>query len=241
MVGIVRSSHRGRVEDASDELKVRLALLGRAVGLGGCNAELAESAYPMGFVGVPSRCSGRFAQRSSCSVKARERACVASARDLEADKIVDTSEDIALEALAVGCCKLVGRGNGEIVDSNDDEQKRAFALEGEDARFAQKLLEAVALQEVRVRLLPKMPFLASFKYHVQLANELLTCRLFVLFEAFRLLTVKVGVAKHCLRKSLTTSMPFNSRSKSATSAKKMRIDVALAVAVKVLSKWTPGR
>eukprot|EP00965_Chrysotila_dentata_P083307 2748252-Pleurochrysis_carterae.AAC.1 len=29
-------------------------------------------------------------------------------------------------------------------------------------------------------------------------------------------------------------MPFNSRSKSATSAKKMRIDVALAVAVKVV-------
>eukprot|EP00965_Chrysotila_dentata_P084545 2791019-Pleurochrysis_carterae.AAC.1 len=44
MVGSVRSSYRGRVKDASDELDVRLALLGRAVGLGGCNAELADSA-----------------------------------------------------------------------------------------------------------------------------------------------------------------------------------------------------
>eukprot|EP00965_Chrysotila_dentata_P022693 751772-Pleurochrysis_carterae.AAC.1 len=42
VVGNVPSSHRGRVEDASDELEVKLALLDRAVGLGGCNAELAE-------------------------------------------------------------------------------------------------------------------------------------------------------------------------------------------------------
>eukprot|EP00965_Chrysotila_dentata_P137707 4555920-Pleurochrysis_carterae.AAC.1 len=58
-----RSSHRGRVEDASDELEVELALLYRAVGLDGCNAELAGSAYPLGFGGEPSWCSGRFAQR----------------------------------------------------------------------------------------------------------------------------------------------------------------------------------
>eukprot|EP00965_Chrysotila_dentata_P005055 165611-Pleurochrysis_carterae.AAC.1 len=42
VVGNVRSSHCGRVEDASDELEVGLALLYRAVGLGGCNAELAR-------------------------------------------------------------------------------------------------------------------------------------------------------------------------------------------------------
>eukprot|EP00965_Chrysotila_dentata_P039109 1300225-Pleurochrysis_carterae.AAC.1 len=53
-VGNVRSNHCGRVEEASDELEVRLALLDRAVGLGGCNAELAENAYPLGFVGEPS-------------------------------------------------------------------------------------------------------------------------------------------------------------------------------------------
>eukprot|EP00965_Chrysotila_dentata_P106227 3508203-Pleurochrysis_carterae.AAC.1 len=63
VVGNVRSSHRRRVEDASDELEVRLALFYRAVGLGGCNAELAECAYLLGCVGEPSKCSGRFAQR----------------------------------------------------------------------------------------------------------------------------------------------------------------------------------
>eukprot|EP00965_Chrysotila_dentata_P098618 3260266-Pleurochrysis_carterae.AAC.1 len=63
LVGNVRSSHRGRVKDASDELEERLALLDRAVRLGGCNTELAESAYLLGFVGEPSRYSGRFAQR----------------------------------------------------------------------------------------------------------------------------------------------------------------------------------
>eukprot|EP00965_Chrysotila_dentata_P109960 3633237-Pleurochrysis_carterae.AAC.1 len=85
----------------------------------------------------------------------RERVNVAIARDLEADELVDTSGDLAFEALAVGCCKLVkevfvlvGAGNGEVVDPNDDEEKRAVALEGKDARFAQKLREAVALQEV---------------------------------------------------------------------------------------------
>eukprot|EP00965_Chrysotila_dentata_P085670 2826523-Pleurochrysis_carterae.AAC.1 len=55
-------SRRGRMKDASDDLKVRLALLDCAVGLGGCNAELVASAYPLGFVGEPGRCSGRFAQ-----------------------------------------------------------------------------------------------------------------------------------------------------------------------------------
>eukprot|EP00965_Chrysotila_dentata_P039460 1311957-Pleurochrysis_carterae.AAC.1 len=64
VVGNVRSSHRGCVGDTNDELEVRLALFDCAVGLSGCNAELAESAYPLGFVGEPSRrCSGRFAQR----------------------------------------------------------------------------------------------------------------------------------------------------------------------------------
>eukprot|EP00965_Chrysotila_dentata_P124655 4121084-Pleurochrysis_carterae.AAC.1 len=43
VVGNVRSSHRVRVEDASDKLEVGLALLDRAVGLSSCNAELAES------------------------------------------------------------------------------------------------------------------------------------------------------------------------------------------------------
>eukprot|EP00965_Chrysotila_dentata_P106268 3509443-Pleurochrysis_carterae.AAC.1 len=51
VVGNVGPSRRGSVEDASDELEVRLALLNRAVGLGNCNAELTERAYPLGFVG----------------------------------------------------------------------------------------------------------------------------------------------------------------------------------------------
>eukprot|EP00965_Chrysotila_dentata_P229608 6197285-Pleurochrysis_carterae.AAC.3 len=58
VVGNVRSIHRGCVEDAGNELEVRLALLDCAVGLCGCNVELAESVYPLGFVGKPSRCSG---------------------------------------------------------------------------------------------------------------------------------------------------------------------------------------
>eukprot|EP00965_Chrysotila_dentata_P175585 5796548-Pleurochrysis_carterae.AAC.1 len=91
VVGNVLSSHRGRVEDASGELEVRPALLDRVVGLGFCNAELAESAaYPLGFVVEPSKCSG----------------------------------------------------DGEVVDPNDDEEGRAVALEGEDARLAPKLREA---------------------------------------------------------------------------------------------------
>eukprot|EP00965_Chrysotila_dentata_P154024 5090593-Pleurochrysis_carterae.AAC.1 len=43
---------------------------------------------------------------------------------------------------------------------------------------------------------------STFKCHVQLANELLMCRLVVLFKALRLLTVKVGVAERCLRGGL---------------------------------------
>eukprot|EP00965_Chrysotila_dentata_P028317 941817-Pleurochrysis_carterae.AAC.1 len=43
---------------------------------------------------------------------------------------------------------------------------------------------------------------STFKCHLQLAHELLTCRLVILFEAFHLLTVKVGVAQHCLREGL---------------------------------------
>eukprot|EP00965_Chrysotila_dentata_P104832 3462066-Pleurochrysis_carterae.AAC.1 len=72
MVGEVRSSHRGRVEDFSDLREVRLALFDRAVGLGGCNAEHAESAYPLGFVGkkagvvVDLRRSAIFSMQSSC-------------------------------------------------------------------------------------------------------------------------------------------------------------------------------
>eukprot|EP00965_Chrysotila_dentata_P082116 2710027-Pleurochrysis_carterae.AAC.1 len=52
VVGNIWSSHRGRVEDASDKLEAMLALLDCAVGLGGCKAELAKSAHPLGFVGV---------------------------------------------------------------------------------------------------------------------------------------------------------------------------------------------
>eukprot|EP00965_Chrysotila_dentata_P032427 1081142-Pleurochrysis_carterae.AAC.1 len=70
------------------------------------HAELAESAYPLGFAGKPSRCSGRFAQRL-VRQEPRERASVAIARNLEADERVDTSGNLALEALAVGSCKLV--------------------------------------------------------------------------------------------------------------------------------------
>eukprot|EP00965_Chrysotila_dentata_P003823 124968-Pleurochrysis_carterae.AAC.1 len=40
---------------ATRQLEVRRALLYRAVGLGGCNAKLAESACSLGFVGEPSR------------------------------------------------------------------------------------------------------------------------------------------------------------------------------------------
>eukprot|EP00965_Chrysotila_dentata_P146064 4825020-Pleurochrysis_carterae.AAC.1 len=63
----------------------------------------------------------------------------------------------------------------------------SLALEGsEDARFAPKLHEPVALQKVRICLLPKTSALVStFK-----------C------QAFHLLTVKVGVAEHCLREGL---------------------------------------
>jgi len=58
----VRISHRGHVEDASGELEARLALFDCAVGLGRCNAKCAESAYLLGFIGEPGRCSVRFAQ-----------------------------------------------------------------------------------------------------------------------------------------------------------------------------------
>eukprot|EP00965_Chrysotila_dentata_P077786 2565946-Pleurochrysis_carterae.AAC.5 len=78
---------------------------------------------------------------------------------------------------------------------------------------------------------------STFKCHLQLANDLLTCRLVVLFKTFHLLTVSASLNIAC-EKAWTTAMPFNSRSKSATSAKKMRMDVALVVAVKGLSTWT---
>eukprot|EP00965_Chrysotila_dentata_P094617 3128342-Pleurochrysis_carterae.AAC.1 len=65
------------------------------------------------------------------------------------------------------------------------------------------VIKAVALQELRIRLLPKMPALTStFKCHLQLAHELLTCGLIVLFKAFHLLTVKVDVAEPGLREGL---------------------------------------
>eukprot|EP00965_Chrysotila_dentata_P082770 2731001-Pleurochrysis_carterae.AAC.1 len=65
----------------------------------------------------------------------------AASDDLEADELVDTSGDLAREALDVSCCKLVkevfvlvGVGDGEVVDTNDDEEERAVALVGEGAR-----------------------------------------------------------------------------------------------------------
>eukprot|EP00965_Chrysotila_dentata_P153264 5065353-Pleurochrysis_carterae.AAC.4 len=130
-------NHRGRVEDASDELEVRLALLNNAVDISGSNAELAESAYPLGFEAINHLLDVKLLQQ-------RERACVVIARDLEADELFDTSSrDLASEALAVGCCKPVeedfaflGVGDGEVIDPDGEEEKRADALEGEDARFA---------------------------------------------------------------------------------------------------------
>eukprot|EP00965_Chrysotila_dentata_P001988 65052-Pleurochrysis_carterae.AAC.1 len=68
---------------------------------------------------------------------------------------------------------------------------------------------------------------STFKCHLQLANELLKCCRVVLFKAFHLLIVKVGVAEPCLREGLD-DVDSTQRSKSATSAKKMRMDVALA-------------
>eukprot|EP00965_Chrysotila_dentata_P045094 1498014-Pleurochrysis_carterae.AAC.1 len=43
---------------------------------------------------------------------------------------------------------------------------------------------------------------STFKCHLQLAHELLTCRLVLLLKIFHLLTVKVGVFEHCLREGL---------------------------------------
>eukprot|EP00965_Chrysotila_dentata_P032031 1068169-Pleurochrysis_carterae.AAC.1 len=64
-----------------------------------------------------------------------KRACVAIARDLEANKLVDTSGNLATEALPVGCRKLVkegfvlvGVGNGLIVDPNDDKEIEPLRL-----------------------------------------------------------------------------------------------------------------
>eukprot|EP00965_Chrysotila_dentata_P260592 6213960-Pleurochrysis_carterae.AAC.2 len=50
--------------------------------------------------------SATLSMWSSCD-GVRQRVCIANARDLEADELVDTSGDLAFEALAVGCCKLV--------------------------------------------------------------------------------------------------------------------------------------
>eukprot|EP00965_Chrysotila_dentata_P137127 4535641-Pleurochrysis_carterae.AAC.6 len=149
-------------------------------------------------------------RRLKAKGKSRERECIAIARDLEANKLINTSGDLAPEALAIRSCKLVeegfvilGVGNGEIVDPNDYKKKRAVALESEDAGFAPELRKAVVFEELGVGLLSEMSALAStFKRHFQLAHELLTCPLVVLFEAFHLLTVKVGVAQRCLRESL---------------------------------------
>eukprot|EP00965_Chrysotila_dentata_P194986 6176715-Pleurochrysis_carterae.AAC.1 len=63
LVGKVRSSYRGRVKNASNELEIRLASLNRTVGVAGCDAEIPESTYLLGSVGKPRKCSGRFAQR----------------------------------------------------------------------------------------------------------------------------------------------------------------------------------
>eukprot|EP00965_Chrysotila_dentata_P004488 145882-Pleurochrysis_carterae.AAC.4 len=111
---------------------------------------------------------------------------------------------------AVGCCKLVeevfvtfGVGNGEVVDPNDCKKKQAVAFESEDAGFALELRKAVVLEKLGVGLLPEMPLLAyTFKCHLQLANELLSCHLVVLFKAFHLLTVNVGIVEHCSRECL---------------------------------------
>eukprot|EP00965_Chrysotila_dentata_P254403 6211855-Pleurochrysis_carterae.AAC.1 len=70
---------------------------------------------------------------------------------------------------------------------------------------------------------------STFESHLQLAHEPLARRFVVLLEAFHLLAVEVG-------KALTTSMRFDSRSKSATREKNTRMEVAFAVAVKVVSK-----
>eukprot|EP00965_Chrysotila_dentata_P008103 264258-Pleurochrysis_carterae.AAC.1 len=43
---------------------------------------------------------------------------------------------------------------------------------------------------------------STLRCHLELANELLTCRLVVLFKVIHLLTVEVGVAEPCLREDL---------------------------------------
>eukprot|EP00965_Chrysotila_dentata_P254543 6211912-Pleurochrysis_carterae.AAC.1 len=61
-------------------------------------------------------------------------------------KLSTQAEILLLKRLdAVGCCKLVkddfvflGVGDGEVVDPTDAQEKRAVALEGEDARYAPK-------------------------------------------------------------------------------------------------------
>eukprot|EP00965_Chrysotila_dentata_P235198 6200613-Pleurochrysis_carterae.AAC.2 len=167
-VGDVMSSHRGRVEVApSDPVVARPSWLKVLI-------RWASSVNQAGVV---------------VDFRNRERACVAIARDLEADEFVDTSGDLAPEALAVGFCKpveesfvLVGVGTGKVVDPNDDEEKRAAALEGEDAR------------DVRSGVYLQVPFSTCTRLsHVSSCRSLRTCHL---------LMVEVGVAEHCLREGL---------------------------------------
>eukprot|EP00965_Chrysotila_dentata_P229961 6197508-Pleurochrysis_carterae.AAC.1 len=98
---------------------------------------------------------------SHCRGVERERACVRIAHDLEADKLVDTSRYFAPEAFAVtyivGRRKLVeenfvlaGVGDGAVVNPNNDEEKRAVGLEGQDARFAPQLRKAMTLEEIPI-------------------------------------------------------------------------------------------
>eukprot|EP00965_Chrysotila_dentata_P236392 6201280-Pleurochrysis_carterae.AAC.14 len=68
--------------------------------------------------------------RCKALVIAWARACVAVARNLEADEVVNTSGDLALEEFAVRSCKLVeencfavGVGNGEVVDQNKNKNQ----------------------------------------------------------------------------------------------------------------------
>eukprot|EP00965_Chrysotila_dentata_P232454 6198982-Pleurochrysis_carterae.AAC.1 len=77
---------------------------------------------------------------------------------------------LPLEALAIGCCKLVEEvfvivdiGDGEVVNPNNDKEQH------EPSRLKRSALGS------------------TFKCHLQLANELLRCRLVVLFKAFHLL------------------------------------------------------
>eukprot|EP00965_Chrysotila_dentata_P221460 6192395-Pleurochrysis_carterae.AAC.6 len=74
--------------------------LDRDVRLVCCDAKLAECAHALCFIG-----SGKSMSRRE-AVRQRGRACVAIAFVIEADKLVNTSGDISLEAIAIrGQCR----------------------------------------------------------------------------------------------------------------------------------------